>query len=108
MISEYWKILIDIVVNGGLPIKRKHHEKAIEHLKMATILERNLQFREAINNLDYHFIKPNDVQILKEIYFKLKDTALRNKILRNLMYNEFGLKQFFLDAYKIERYLDMR
>jgi hypothetical protein len=89
-------------------MKQKRHEKAIEHLKIATLLERNLQFREAINNLDYHFIKPNDVQILKEIYFKLIDTALRNKILGSLMHNEFGLKQFFLDAYKIERYLDMR
>jgi hypothetical protein len=79
-------------------VKQKRHDEAIEYLKTATLSERNLQFREAINNLDYHFIRPDDVFILKGIYLKLKDTALRNKVLGNLMHNEIGLKQFFLDA----------
>jgi hypothetical protein len=89
-------------------MKQNHHEVAIEYLKTAIFSERNLQFREAINDLDYHFIKANDVHVLKDIYFKLKDIALRNKILGCLMHNEIGLKQFFLDAYKKERYLDMK
>ena len=94
--------------NGGLFVNRNRHEAAIGYLKEAIFSERNLKFREAINDLDYHYIKENDVHVLKDIYFKIKDIALRNKILGSLMYKEIGLKQFFLDAYKKERYLDMK
>ncbi|MDD9269334.1 hypothetical protein ACFPES_19990 [Paenibacillus sp. GCM10023248] len=76
-------------------MKQTRHEAAIEHLKIAIFSERNSQCREAINNLDYHFIKANDVQVLKDNYFKLMDITLRNKILGVLMLNEIGLKQFF-------------
>ncbi|MCR8632163.1 hypothetical protein [Paenibacillus radicis (ex Xue et al. 2023)] len=89
-------------------MNRNRHEAAIGYLKEAIVSERNLQFREAISDLDYHYIKENDVHVLKNIYFIIKDNALRNKILGSLMYKEIGLKQFFWDAYKKERYLDMK
>ncbi|MNU90818.1 hypothetical protein D3C71_806950 [compost metagenome] len=90
---------------------KQHHEAAIEYLETAAVSERNLQFREAINDLNYRFIKAKDAHVLKDIYFKLKDMALRNQILGCLMHlshPELGLKQFFEDAYKKERYLDMK
>ncbi|MCY9656369.1 hypothetical protein P5G65_36225 [Paenibacillus chondroitinus] len=89
-------------------MKPTSHETAIQYLKTSSFSERDLRFREAINDLNYHFIKTNDVQVLKDIYFKLKDITLRNIILGILMHNEIGLKQFFLDVYKKERYLDMK
>ncbi|MDU0204880.1 hypothetical protein RQP52_30430 [Paenibacillus sp. PFR10] len=76
-------------------MKPTSHETAIQYLKTAFFSERDLRFREAINDLNYHFIKTNDVQVLKDIYFKLKDITLRNIILGILMHNEIGLKQFF-------------
>jgi len=50
-----------------------------------------------------------DVNLLIDFYHELKDAALRLIILCNLFHgSEWLLKQFFLDAYKRERYLDMK
>ncbi|WP_433945151.1 hypothetical protein [Paenibacillus sp. SN-8-1] len=90
---------------------QQRNEAAMEYLKTAAVSERNVQFREAINALDYRYIKAGDVHVLADIYFKLKDMALRNKLLgcfMHLSYPELGLKPFFQDAYKKERYLDMK
>ncbi|USB33605.1 hypothetical protein [Paenibacillus sp. YPG26] len=90
---------------------KQRHEAAMEYLKTAEVSEKSPQIREAINELDYHFIKSNEAPVLADIYFKLKDMALRNRILGCLMHvshHEPGLKPFFQDAYKKERYLDMK
>lgn len=86
----------------------QQHKAAIQYLTTAAVAESNLRFKEAIYDLNYRFINTSDVHLLEEIYFKLKDLALRNQILGCLMHNELGDKQFFLAAYKKERYLDMK
>lgn len=90
---------------------QQSHEAAMEYLKTAAVSEGNVQFREAVNALDYRNITAEDANVLRDIYFKLKDIALRNQILGCLMHlsnPELGLKPFFQDAYKKERYLDMK
>lgn len=87
----------------------KNHEEAIAYLKNSTFSERNLEFREAINKIDYNLIRSDEVGFLESLYFKLKDVALRNKILICLSKTDNKqLEQFFRKAYKKERYLDMR
>ncbi|RUT31779.1 hypothetical protein EJP77_10355 [Paenibacillus zeisoli] len=87
------------------------HEEAMEYLRTAAVSERNLKFRQAVNALDYRHITAEDANVLRDIYFKLKDMALRNQILGCFMHlsnPELGLGPFFQDAYKKERYLDMK
>ncbi|HZG17042.1 MAG TPA: hypothetical protein VE710_18800 [Candidatus Bathyarchaeia archaeon] len=86
-----------------------NHEESIKYLTTAPFSERDLTFIEAINNLDYNLLTEAEVDLLESLYFKLKDIALRNKILQSLMRSEqVELKDFFQKAYKKERYLDMR
>ena len=50
-----------------------------------------------------------DVDFLTELYFPAKNLYIRNTILKALVFCEdINLKDFFLKAFKKERYLDMR
>jgi hypothetical protein len=87
----------------------KPHEEAMHYLKSTEISERNPKFREIIFCIDYKHLRIEDVSILMDIYFKLKDVGLRFAILRNLIHDDsWQLKQFFLDTYRKEKYLDMK
>lgn len=84
-------------------------EQAIKILKDTKLEERNPIYREAIFNIDGNKINYEDAEFLASLYFKLKDISLRNGLLNSLSRSEFAeLKDFFLKAYKRERYLDVR
>ncbi len=88
---------------------KAQHEEAISYLQNTAISERSPQFEDALLSIYYKYLKNTDVNLLAGIYGKLKDAALRQTVLRKLFHgNEWQLKQFFLDAYKRERYLYMR
>lgn len=90
-------------------MKQTHHGESIKYLTTAPFCERDSKFIVAINNLDGNFLMKDEVGLLVSLYFKLKDIALRHKILQCLMHSEqLELKDFFQKAYKKERYLDMR
>lgn len=79
------------------------------YLRSASLSEKDSRFRQAIEELQYPFITASDAEVLTAMYFKLKDMALRNQILGRLMHRgELGLQSFFTEAYKKERYLDMK
>ncbi|WP_428228816.1 hypothetical protein [Flavobacterium sp.] len=73
------------------------------------IKDSNKDFRNALFSLDKNSIDKNNFVHLTRIYSVTKQLDLRNKILR-LLYNfDFPqLKDFFDNAYKKERYLDMK
>lgn len=86
----------------------EHHE-AIEYLKNTPSSERNPQYREALLSANYNQLDIDEAKLIRDIYFSLKDISLRNIILMRLFHvDNFDLKQFFNDAYKKERYLDMK
>lgn len=85
------------------------HNEAIDYLKKSPVSERNPHYREALFSVKYNQLDFEEATLLSSIYFKLKDISLRNCILMSLFYcNNFDLKKFFFDAYKKERYLDMK
>ncbi|WML47620.1 hypothetical protein RCG23_19910 [Neobacillus sp. PS3-34] len=86
------------------------HEKALTFLmKSFPFSERDLHFRNSIEEVDYLFLTKEEAEILTNIYFELKDLYLRKLILKNLSRcKEIQLEEFFLKAYKKERYLDIR
>lgn len=73
------------------------------------IKESNVNFRNALFSLDKKFIDKDNFIHLTRIYSGTKQLDIRNKILRLLYDYEFPeLEDFFNNAYKKERYLDMK
>ncbi|WP_343641669.1 hypothetical protein [Chryseobacterium sp.] len=71
--------------------------------------EKKPEFRNALFNLDKSIINNDNVEHLITIYNSAKQLDIRNKILKLLYdFNYPLLRDFFLNAYKKERYLDMK
>ena len=90
-------------------MSKDNHVKAMKYLSNSGVMERNLQFRQSIVDLDYKFIISDNIPILENIYSKLKELGFRKKLLQSLYHNSaWNIKDFFLKAYKKERYLDLK
>ncbi|MFH6992580.1 hypothetical protein [Flavobacterium sp. FlaQc-48] len=73
------------------------------------IKDSNSDFRNALFSLDKNSIDKDNFFHLTRIYSATKQLDLRNKILRLLYDFDFPeLRDFFDNAYKKERYLDMK
>ncbi|MFQ6599138.1 hypothetical protein [Flavobacterium sp. C3NV] len=73
------------------------------------IKDSNKDFRSALFSLDKNSIDKDNFVHLARIYSTTKQLDLRNKVLRLLYDFDFPeLKDFFDNAYKKERYLDMK
>ncbi|MGR3857555.1 hypothetical protein [Chryseobacterium indologenes] len=71
--------------------------------------EKKPEFRNVLFNLDKNIISNDNVEHLMTIYNSAKQLDIRNKILKLLYDFTYPLlKDFFLNAYKKERYLDMK
>lgn len=71
--------------------------------------EKKMKFREALFDLDKNSIMIDNLVYLTAIYNESKKLDIRNKILMLLYDFDFvELKAFFSNAYKKERYLDMK
>jgi hypothetical protein len=80
-----------------------------EILTNEKINERHVDFRNALFGLDKNVISIEDLGYLTNIYNSTKQLDIRNKILKLLYDFDFvTLKEFFSNAYKKERYLDMK
>ncbi|MDR6370112.1 hypothetical protein J2795_001345 [Chryseobacterium bernardetii] len=67
------------------------------------------EFRNALFNLDKSTISNDNVEHLITIYNSAKQLDIRNKVLKLLYDFTYPLlKDFFMNAYKKERYLDMK
>lgn len=77
--------------------------------KTGSFHENDMEFRESIFNLNSILVEPNDIKPLKYLYLTLKEISLRHKILLTLrdLYNS-QLSEFFQEAYKKERDLEMK
>ncbi|KJD39616.1 hypothetical protein QD46_13420 [Paenibacillus polymyxa] len=85
------------------------HKESIKYLTTAPLRESDPKFICAISDVAYEFLTTDEVGLIVQLYFKMKDIALRNKILYGLIRcSNLELKDFFEKAYKKERYLDMR
>lgn len=80
-----------------------------EILTIEIINERHIDFRNALFSLDKSAISLENLEYLTNIYNSTKQLDIRNKILKLLYDFDFAiLKEFFSNAYKKERYLDMK
>jgi hypothetical protein len=80
-----------------------------EILTKEKINESHIDFRNALFGLDKNSINIENFEYLTTIYNSTKQLDVRNKILKLLYYFDFSsLKDFFLNAYKKERNLDMK
>ena len=80
-----------------------------EILKKEKISERHIDFLNALFGLDKKAISIDNLDYLTNIYNSTKQLDIRNKILKMLYDFDFViLKEFFSNAYKKERYLDMK
>jgi hypothetical protein len=80
-----------------------------EILTNEKINDRHIDFRNALFDLDKNVICAENSHYLTTIYYSTKQIDIRNKILRLLYdFNFATLKEFFANAYKKERYLDMK
>lgn len=70
----------------------------------------NPQYREAIIQMRFELFSEEDMLFIKELYLTSKDIFSRNQILQAFVLQclQYDLKDFFLLAFKKERYLDMR
>ncbi|WOZ38486.1 hypothetical protein [Paenibacillus polymyxa] len=85
------------------------HKESIKYLTTAPLRENDPKFICAISDVAYEFLTTDEVGLIVQLYFKMKDIALRNKILYGLIRcRNLELKDFFEKAYKKERYLDMK
>lgn len=85
------------------------HKESMKYLTTASLRENDPKFISAISNVDYESLTTDESKWIEQLYFKLKNIALRNKILYGLIHcKELELAPFFRNAYKKERYLDMR
>ncbi|WP_286862527.1 MULTISPECIES: hypothetical protein [Sphingobacterium] len=80
-----------------------------EILTNEKINDRHIEFRNALFDLDKNVISVENSHYLTNIYYSTKQLDIRNKILKLLYdFNFATLKEFFANAYKKERYLDMK
>ena len=80
-----------------------------EILTSEKINERHIDFRNALFGLEKNVISIENLEYLTKIYNATKQLDIRNKILKLLYDFDFAtLKEFFSNAYKKERYLDMK
>lgn len=80
-----------------------------EILTSEKINERHIDFRNALFGLDKNVISIENLECLTKIYNLTKQLDIRAKILKLLYDFDFAtLKEFFSNAYKKERYLDMK
>jgi len=80
-----------------------------EILTTEKINERHVDFRNSLFGLDKKSINADDSKHLTKIYNSTKQLDIRNIILKLLYDFDFEtLKEFFSNAYKKERYLDMK
>ncbi|MGY3779355.1 hypothetical protein [Isobaculum melis] len=65
---------------------------------------------QALQNLKFETLKPEDYDFLKELYKSTDGLYIRNQILKAFVLQEeaYPLKDFFEMSFKKERYLDMR
>lgn len=78
-------------------------------LKDEIFKERDPNFTKALFSLNKKHIDENNFSNLTRIYNSTKDLSIRNKVLKLLYdFNFIELKDFFNNAYKKERYLDMK
>ncbi|MGZ0038961.1 hypothetical protein [Paenibacillus ottowii] len=85
------------------------HKESIKYLTTAPLRENDPKFICAISDVAYEFLTTDEAGLIVQLYFKMKNIALRNKILYGLIRcGNLELKDFFEKAYKKERYLDMR
>ncbi|WP_263560977.1 hypothetical protein [Paenibacillus polymyxa] len=85
------------------------HKESIKYLTTAPLRKNDPKFICAISDVAYEFLTTDEVGLIEQLYFKMKNIALRNKILYGLIRcRNLELKDFFQKAYKKERYLDMR
>ena len=92
-----------------MSMNQQLHKESIEYLTTAPLREHDAKFISALDNVAYDFLTADEAGLIEQLYFKLKDLALRNKILYGLIRcEELELKDFFQKAYKKVRYLDMR
>ncbi|MFD1176482.1 hypothetical protein ACFQ3W_09235 [Paenibacillus puldeungensis] len=92
-----------------MSMNQQIHKESMEYLTTAPLRENDAKFISALDNVAYEFLTADEAVLIEQLYFKLKDLALRNKILYGLIRcKDLELKDFFQKAYKKERYLDMR
>lgn len=71
--------------------------------------DRDIEFRNALFNMDKNIITDNNAELLTTIYQSTKHLDIRNKILKLLYdFNFSALKEFFFSSYNKECYLDMK
>ncbi|AJW65128.1 hypothetical protein VO54_03702 [Elizabethkingia miricola] len=71
--------------------------------------ERHIDFRNALFGLETRAVNIENYKYLTNIYNSAKQLDVRNRILKLLYDFDFErLKDFFANAYKKERYLDMK
>ncbi|WP_420539603.1 hypothetical protein ACN92M_24975 [Paenibacillus polymyxa] len=89
--------------------KQQLHKESIKYLTTAPLRENDPKFSCVISDVAYELLTTDEVGLIEQLYFKMKNIALRNKILYGLIRcRNLELKDFFQKAYKKERYLDMR
>lgn len=92
-----------------MSLNQQLHKESMKYLTTAPLRENNAKFISAISDIAYEFLTTDEAVLIEQLYFKLKNIALRNQILYGLIRcKELELKDFFQKAYKKERYLDMR
>ncbi len=80
-----------------------------EILTNEKINERHIEFRNALFGIDKNVISAENSHYLINIYNSTKQLDIRKKILKLLYDFDFAaLKEFFSNAYKKERYLDLK
>lgn len=92
-----------------MSLNQQLHKESMKYLATAPLRENDAKFISAISNIAYEFLTTDEAVLIEQLYFKLKNAALRNQVLYDLVRcKELELKDFFQKAYKKERYLDMR
>lgn len=85
------------------------HEESMKVLATAPLRENDAKLISALRDIAYECLTADEAGWIEQLYFKLKNIALRNQILYGLIRcEELELKDFFQKAYKKERYLDMK
>lgn len=80
-----------------------------EILTKEKINERNVDFRNALFNLNKNSINSGNSEYLIKIYNSTKQLEIKNQVLKLLYDFKFEhLKEFFSKSYQKERYLDMK
>jgi hypothetical protein len=87
-----------------------HREiQLIKDLSVKTSFERIPLFRETIMKIKDIVLSDDDIEFLEQLYLILKDIPCRCFILQTLALKENGIsRDFFFNAFKKERYLDMK